>query len=348
MHSFSATYLSNLSIPPDVSVIYGLCAEAKGKQGLWESVQPEVLGALQEQSIISSTESSNRIEGVEVDGNRLKPLVAGKVQPKNRPEEEVLGYKKALDWIHSNAKEIDVSPESIQRLHSIAQAGLIGDAGQWKERNNEIIELKSDGTRQVRFTPPPPEDTVQMISGLCLGYNDCVKNGTYPDLILVASFVFDFLCIHPFRDGNGRISRLLTLLLLYQHGYSVGRYIGLEKIVEDTKDGYYISLKQSSDGWDEQKHSMAPFWKYFLTTVRMAYEQLQNRVAVEGAFQGGKTELIKRTVLSQTTSFKLSDIAGIEKSASKPLIKKVLYQLRDAGLIELEGSGRGSRWRVVK
>lgn len=347
MHSFTASYLNSLKISPAISIIYGLCTEAKGQQGIWKTVQPELLTALQEQSIISSTESSNRIEGVEVDSERLRPLIAGKVNPQNRSEEEVLGYKKALDWVHSNAKSIEISPESIKQLHLLAQSGQISDAGKWKERNNEIIELQSDGRRQIRFVPPPPEEVPSMVSELCLGYNECVNQGTLPDLILIASFVFDFLCIHPFRDGNGRVSRLLTLLLLYQHGYTVGRYISLEKIVEDTKDEYYSSLKGSSAGWHEQAHSLDPFWKYFLTTIRIGYEQLQSRVHVEGAFQGGKTELIKKTILTQTGSFRLSDIFNIEKNVSKPLVKKVLYQLRDEGLIVLHGTGRGAYWKIV-
>ena len=344
MYSFSTTYLEKLGISPSVSIIYGLCAESKGKQELWEQAQPEVLTALQEKAIISSTESSNRIEGVEIDSARLRPLVAGKIAPQSRPEEEVLGYKKTLDWIHSKAKEIEISPEAIQQIHTLAQSGSISDAGQWKKRNNEIIELKPDGSREIRFVPTAPEEVPRMMSELCLGYKDCVSNGRLPDALLVASFVFDFLCIHPFRDGNGRVSRLLSLLLLYQHGYEVGRFISLEKIVEDTKDAYYSSLKASSQGWHKQTHSLEPFWKYFLTTIRIAYEQLGNQVTIEGAFQGGKTELIRKTILAQTGKFKLSDIANIEKIASKPLIKKVLYQMRDENLIQLHGTGRGAYW----
>ena len=348
MHSFSAAYLAKLSISPWVLNTYGLCTEAKGKQDLWKTVQPEVLSAMQQQAIISSTESSNRIEGVQIDSERLKPLVAEKVQPQSRSEEEVLGYKKALDWIHSYADSIEISPESIQHLHLLAQSGTIGDAGKWKKRNNEIIELKPDGSREVRFVPTLPEDVPEMISELCLGYKDCVSNGTLPDVFLIANFVFDFLCIHPFRDGNGRVSRLLTLLLLYQHGYQVGKFISLEKIVEDTKEQYYESLKASSSGWHEQHHDLEPFWKYFLTMIRMAYEQLQNRVVIEGAFQGGKTELVRKTILAQTGKFKLSDIANIEKNASKALIKKVLYQMRDENFVKLHGTGRGAYWSKVE
>lgn len=347
MHSFSANYLKRLSISPSISIIYGLCAEAKGKQGHWKTVRPDIFTELKEQSIISSTESSNRIEGVEVDEQRLRPLIAGKVNPQNRPEEEILGYKNALDWIHRDEKKIDITPETIQELHRLAQSGLIGDAGKWKEKSNEIIELRPDGRRLVRFAPPPPEVIPEMLSQLCLGYRDCVNHGTIPDLVAVAGFVFDFLCIHPFRDGNGRVSRLLTLLLLLQHDYEVGRYISIEKIIEDTKEAYYASLKDSSIGWHEQNHSLEPFWRYFLTTIRTAYDQLENRVAVEDVFKGAKSELIRRTILKQTQNFKLSDIANIENNASKPLIKKVLYQLRDEGLVELHGKGRSAYWRKV-
>lgn len=347
MKSFAPPYLSKLSIPVGTSIIYGLCAEAKGKEGLWQRAKPEVLEALRAQSIISSTESSNRIEGVEVDRERLQPLVQGTITPRDRPEEEVVGYRNALHWIHKEALSIEINPESIQELHRLAQLGSVGDAGKWKSKNNEIIEIYFDGSTSVRFIPLEPELVPSAIQSLCNAYKDAAKNSKLPDLLLIATFVFDFLCIHPFRDGNGRVSRLLTLLLLYQYDYNVGRYVSIEKVIEDSKIEYYNSLQSSSAGWHTSEHNLEPIWNYFVRTVRIAYEQLQNRVEIEGDFYGGKTELIRKAVLRQLTPFSLNDIYSCEKGVSKALVKKVLYQMRAEGLIELEGTGRGAQWRRI-
>ena len=352
MNSFLPSYINSLSIPVGVSIIHGLCAEAKGKERFWTDAEPELLVALQEQSIISSAESSNRIEGVEVEPGRLGPLMSGRVSPRSRPEEEVVGYRNALRYIHSNAKSLEITPELIQELHRLAQSGEISDAGSWKSRNNEIIEISPDGKRSIRFCPPPPELVPHLMTELCLGYRDAVSNARLPDLFLIATFVFDFLCIHPFRDGNGRVSRLLLLLLLYQHDYNVGRYVSLEKIVEDSKVEYYEALKGSSALWHENQHDLTPIWKYILRTVRQAYEQLATKVSLTGLpnrkRRGAKTDLIRSALLGQNTNFTFKAICEREPGFNRALVKKVLYMLRDEGLVELVGKGRGAYWRRVK
>ncbi len=348
MSSFSTNYISKLTIPVGTSIIHGLCAESKGKEDLWSHAQPDMLAVLREESVISSTESSNRIEGVEVDSDRLVPLVSGKALPRDRPEEEIVGYRNALRFIHEHAQTIEITPETVKELHRLAQAGSIADAGDWKTRNNEIIEIHPDGRRSVRFQPPPPDRIPQLMSDLCLGYRSARSNDLLPDLFLAATFVFDFLCIHPFRDGNGRVSRLLFLLLLYQHRYSVGRYISLEKIVEDSREDYYEALKKSSVGWHQQTHDLTPIWTYLLRTVRIAYEQLNARVATIGVTQGGKSDLVRSTILRMPSNFTLKNIASLERGMTQALIRKVLYQLRNEGKVVLIGKGRGATWRVQK
>ena len=168
----------------------------------------------------------------------------------------------------------------------------------------------------------------------------------FPDLLCSASFVFDFLCIHPFRDGNGRVSRLLTLLILYKHNYLVGRYISLERIIESSKESYYQALKQSSNLWHTAQHDIVPFWNYFLGIIKEAYRELAEKVSLQEGYSEGKSELIRQKVLTQMGPFALSDIMRELKSASPQLIKKVLSQLKEEGRLVLAGKGRGARWRV--
>ena len=175
---------------------------------MWKKVRPTVLRALRESAVIQSSESSNRIEGVEVEKQRLIPLVLGQTEPRDRSEEEIVGYRKALNHIHKNYQKIEVVLATILKLHELAQGGLTGDVGEWKERDNEIIEFSASGERSIRFRPTPAGETPKAIEQLCLGFRDVTEHNQLPELISTASFVLDFLCIHPFRDGNGRVSRL--------------------------------------------------------------------------------------------------------------------------------------------
>lgn len=314
-------------------------------QALWKRARPEVLKKLRESAVIQSTESSNRIEGVEVDKNRLIPLVLGNTKPRDRPEEEIAGYRKALNYIHQKHGQLAITPETILKLHAYAQGGMISDAGQWKTRDNDIIEISHQGDRHIRFKPVSAANTPKAMEQLCLGYKDVTRNSALPELISVASFIFDFLCIHPFRDGNGRVSRLLTLLLLYQQGFEVGRYISLEKLVENNKEDYYRVLGESSRGWHEGKHSMLPWWNYFLMIIRSAYQELKERVELS---TDGNTQssVIRQTALSLSTPFNVSEIQSIHPAIDRELIKKVLFKMRDEGHLFPVGKGRGAKWRL--
>ncbi len=345
MNSFSTVALKDISIPVSIGWLLGICMEGKGKQELWYHKKPDVLKTLRELAIIQSAESSNRIEGVTVDAKRLRPILLEGVRPIDRSEEELVGYRKALDWIHSSHQEIFVSPETVQRLHELAQGGFSGDAGKWKNRNNEIIEILPNGERRVRFIPLPPAKVPFAMEQLCLGYRDVCQQDVLPPLLAAGSFVFDFLCIHPFRDGNGRVSRLLTLLLLYQHGYDVGRYISLERIVEESKETYYEALYKSSKDWHKGRHSLFPWWNIFLSVIKQAHSELEKRLTfTEGI---GKTALVRTVVLQTTGRFTMSEIRAQCPTVSTQLVKKVLSELKKEGVIALEGRGRGARWHVI-
>jgi len=344
MKSFDPKRLAGLTIPMGVSWQLGTVMECKGRQELYEKQSPEILRTLRELAIVESTESSNRIEGVTVEPGRLRPLVVGRARPRDRSEQEIVGYRNALNWIHTEPDAISVSPEMIQRMHAIAQAGA-GDAGQWKARDNEIIEVLPDGRRIVRFRPVAAQDTRVAIEQLCLGYRHVTDQDVLPPLLALANFVFDFLCIHPFRDGNGRVSRLLTLLLLYHHGFRVGRYISLERLVEDSKESYYDVLKRSSEGWHEGQHDLVPWWAYFLGIVRSGYREFEERVGAVRAPRGAKTETVRRAILAFPGEFSISDVERACPGVSRDMTRLVLRALQTEKRIVCLGRGRAARWR---
>jgi Fic family protein len=215
--------LAGLAIPIGTGWLLGACMEARGKQDLWIGQKPEVLEVLREQAIIQSAESSNRIEGVTVAANRLRPLVIGRARPRDRSEEELAGYRAALDWIFSRKNRVAITPDVIRRLHALSQGGSSGDAGEWKKRDNEIVEILPGGERSLRFVPVSAKKTPAAMEMLCRRYRAAGDEERVPPLLMVATFVLDLLCIHPFRDGNGRVSRLATSFLLQSQGFQVAR-----------------------------------------------------------------------------------------------------------------------------
>src|SRR5665648_529544 len=322
MLSLNPDALAELSIPVGTGWLLGACMEARGKQDLWIRQKPEVLAALREQAIIQSVESSNRIEGVTIAPARLRPVVLGNATPRDRSEEELASYRQALDWIFSRQRRVPLTPAVIQRLHALAQGGFSGDAGAWKQRDNEAV------------------------AALCLSYREIGDDQRLPPLLVVATFVLDLLCIHPFRDGNGRVSRLTATLLLQSSGFQVARYISLERIVEESKDQYYRALAECSEGWHEGRNAVVPWWNYFLDVLRRAYDELELQMGSVEA-RPAKSDLVRRAVLAQVEQFTLGDLAAQVPAASPQLIKKVLAGMKHQGTVRLLSRGRGARWEVV-
>ena len=320
MLSLQPDKLARVSIPISTGWLLATCMEAKGKQDLWTRQKPEVLGVLREQAIIQSAESSNRIEGVTVAADRLVPIVMGRSKPRDRSEEEVVGYRKALNWIFSRKRSVPIEPRTILHFHALAQGGASGDAGKWKTRDNEIVEFLASGERRVRFVPTPAKEAPDAVRRLCVAYGDALADDRIPPLVTVATFAFDFLCIHPFRDGNGRVSRMLTTLLLEQQGFVVARYVSLERRVEESKADYYEILRQCSQGWHAGKNEIVPWWNYFLSTLRRAYGEFARQVESASA-PAGKTELIRQVVEQQVGPFTLAEIRGQCPAVSDQLIK---------------------------
>ena len=321
-------------------------AEYKGKQELYMRQSPQVLKALFEIALIESAESSNRIEGVTVDRHRLKPLIIGHSRPRDRSEEEVAGYRKALDLIHTKHTSLDIAPETIKELHRLSH-GESGDAGEWKKKNNEIIRRNPDGTIDVVFKPLEALLVPKAIQESCTAYKHSIDQLKYPDLYAVSCLILDFLCIHPFRDGNGRVSRLLTLLALYHHGYDVGRYISIERIVEQSKETYYESLHKSSLRWHEAKHDTSPWLHYFLGTIKSAYKEFEQRAGSIKSPKGAKTEIIKQTIQNQHGEFSISDIERLCPGISRDMIRLVLRQLKHEKESTCLGKGQSAKWKRI-
>ena len=350
MLTLSSSRLTNLSLPLGTSWLLAACMEAKGKQELWTRQKPEVLAVLGERAMIQSVESSNRIEGVTVPPNRLRPVVLGKARPRDRSEEELSGYRRAIDWILSRKGSVTMTAGVIRKLHEYAQGGSIlggkGDAGEWKRRDNEIVEILPSGNRTVRFVPASAKATPALIDDLCRSYHEACENGQVPPLLLAATFVFDFLCIHPFRDGNGRVSRLLTTLLLQSQGFQVARYISLERLVEESKEDYYRVLGECSGGWHQGRNDILPWWNYVLGVVRSAYQEFETQVTM-AKVRPAKGEMVRRIVLEQAGEFTLADLSAQLPIASPQLIKRGLSELKGEGRVRLTGRGRGATWRVI-
>jgi len=339
--------LADISIPVSTGWLLGSCMEARGKQDLWIRQKPEVLEVLREQAMIQSAESSNRIEGITVSPERLRPVIQGKVQPQDSSEEELLGYRRALNWIFTRRRAVEITPAVIQRLHSFSQSATTGDAGEWKSRDNEIIEILPNGERRVLFVPISARETPDAMVTLCRNYRTINNEELLPPLLSVATFIFDLLCIHPFRDGNCRVSRLATTLMLESHGFIVPRFISLERLIEETQDDYYQVLSRCSEGWHEGANEILPWWNYLLRTIRRAYQEFEQKIESAEA-RPAKSELVRQTVLDQVEEFTLADLKTLLPAVSPQLIKKVLANLKESGQVRLQGRGRGARWEVVR
>ena len=346
MMTFRGGRLGGYALPPGTVWLLTEIAEARGRQELYTRQTPKLLEALRQTALIQSAESSNRIEGVTVDAKRLKPLVLSDVRPRDRSEEEVQNYRKALDLIHKSARDLDLSRETCLRLHGIIQEGA-GDAGQFKRVDNEIVEMRPGQPPVVRFRALAAAATPAGIDELGRSYRHAIDQERVQPLVAVAGAVLDFLCIHPFRDGNGRVSRLLTLLLLYHHGYEVGRYISLERLAEDSKEDYYEALRRSSQGWHDGSHDLLPWLDHFLSIVRRAYRDFAQRADRLMAGRGAKTTLLRAAIASFTGEFSAADLHHAVPGVSLDMVRRVLAQEQRARRVRCVVRGRDARWTRV-
>lgn len=332
------------TIPASTSWYLADLGEARGKQELFTKQAPQKLKVLREHALIESAVSSNRIEGVTVDQARVATVIFGKSLLRDRDEEEVRGYRDALKLIHEQGAKLRVSEDSIRQLHKITRGDIWG-AGKYKEQDSDIIEKFPDGRERVRFKAVAAAKTSAYMKQLVVLWERGQRERWVHPLIALAAFNLDFLSIHPFRDGNGRVSRLLLLLQCYHLGFEVGRYISIERLIEENKERYYETLEQSSRGWHEGKHDAWPYVNYLLYILKSAYKEFEERVGRTVSPRGAKTELITAAVGRFAGAFRVSDIQRQCPGVSVDLVRQVLKNLRSSGRVKCLGRGQSAEWQ---
>ncbi len=349
MNSFDPGVLEAQTISPALLAAVRQIGEYRGREQLYADRAPQVLETLREAAIIASTESSNRIEGVEAPKDRIEELVVRRSRPRNRPEQEIAGYRDVLETIHANWMNMPFTASLVLQLHRDLYKFVPGRGGRWKTAPNKIEERLADGTVRVRFDPVPPHLTPSAMERLHERLDVEWEAGSSDRLLLIGAYVLDFLCIHPFLDGNGRMARLLTLLLLYRAGYNVGRYVSLEQVIEETREGYYEALFESSQGWHESSHTLLPWWEYLLGVgVLAAYRRLDERLEGITTRRGAKQQMVEAAIRRLPPTFRHADVARACPGVSRPTIQRALRKLRDSGEIELVSRGRDAAWRKVE
>jgi Fic family protein len=346
MMSFRLERLTHLQLSMYTVQLIAKINEYKGKQELYKHQAPELLESLREISTIQSTEASNRIEGIVITDQRLSSLMKQKSTPRNRSEAEIAGYRDVLATIHASYEAIPVQSSVILQLHRDLYRFTPSQGGRWKQSDNVIEEKLPSGERIIRFQPISAFETPRAMESLCTEYHRLMQSEEVDQLVMIAAFILDFLCIHPFHDGNGRMARLLTLLLLYQAGYEVGRWISLEQIIEESKESYYESLKKSSANWHSGDHTLKFWMEYLFGTILAAYKELENRMHFIEQKRGNKSKRVEEFILHVIGYFTKRDIRRACPDIGEATINRVLVSLRDHGKIETVGKGRGAKWRL--
>ena len=320
--------------------------EYKGRQELIATRHADVLQNLVEIAKIQSTESSNKIEVIYTSDERLKKIVLDKTTPHSRDEYEIAGYRDVLNTIHENYEHIPIKPALLLQLHRDMykfEETRIG--GSWKSSENRIEEVDKDGNRKVRFQPVSAFETPEAMERLCRAYQEILSDAQVDPLLVIPMFILDFLCIHPFLDGNGRMSRLLTLLLLYKNGYYVGRYISIEKLIETTKDGYYDALQASSAEWHEGSNDYMPFVTYMLGVITAAYREFMERTELVEEQKVSKPERIEEMLKKKFGTFTKTEIQKEFPNIGQATIQRTLSKLQKENKIIKIGGGRYTKYR---
>ncbi len=342
MRSFDYSILKNKTWDNEILGLVAQIHEYKGRQELYLRQKPEELDRLVEIAKIQSTEASNEIEGIQTTNTRLKQLVADKTAPRNRDEEEIMGYRDVLNTIHENYEYIPIRANYILQLHrDLFRYSKKGIGGHFKNTQNYISATDSEGNEFVLFTPVTPYETPPAVDAICESYNRVIDTQEIDALLLTPVFIHDFLYIHPFNDGNGRMSRLLTTLLLYKSGYVIGKYISLESKIAKNKNLYYDALEACQRGWYENQEDPAPFIKYLLRTILAAYRDFEDRVDLVSE-KLPAVEVVRRAVYGKIGKFTKRDIMELCPTIGKTSVENSIKQLVDRGVLVKHGSGRST------
>ena len=348
MREFNYSAIKEQKWDSDILGLIAAIYKEAGKQELCLKQQPEVLEKLVEIAKIQSTEASNAIEGIVTTSTRIKQLVEEKTTPRNRDEQEIAGYRDALNIIHESFDAIPITRNYILQLHKILYSHMNNPmAGQTKNVQNYISASYPDGHTEILFTPLAPYETPEALDRICEEYNRAIGNFEIEPLIAISVFIHDFLCIHPFNDGNGRMSRLLTTLLLYRNGFFVGKYISLEAKIAKSKDLYYDALGASQHGWHESSEDAVPFIKYILGTILAAYKDFEDRFSiVEEKLPA--IEMVRKATLQKIGRFTKQDIRELCPSLSVSSIEGALRKMVAEDEIKREGSGKATCYYRIR
>ena len=344
MREFNYLKLMELSLPVNIYHTIAKIHEYKGKQELYVKNYPDVLDKMIDVAKIQSTKSSNAIEGIYTNDARLNELMNKKAEPRNRNEEEIAGYRHVLDIIHENYTYIEFNKNDILTLHNqLYSYSYVNYKGKFKTLDNTVMEVDALGNRKVRFQPVSSFETENYFDKMVEAYRKALKENI-PTLILIPVLIHDFLYIHPFDDGNGRMSRLLTLLLLYKFGYFVGRYISIDMLIEESKESYYEELKRSSEKWHTGENDEIPFIRYMLGVLLKAYEECDDRFNLIGNEKLTSPERVLSVIQRSLEPLSKKDIMILCPDISQRTIERALKELYDNSKIKQVGSGRSIKY----
>ena len=345
MRSFDYNKKWEKLLTPGIVALLSQIHEFKGEQSLFIEAKADTLTQLVEIAKIQSTEASNKIEGIYTSDDRLKAIVKDKTTPKTRNEREIAGYRDVLNTIHENHDHIPIRPNIILQLHrDLYKFEGYDIGGKYKAADNIIEEEDAEGNKHIRFQPMAAWETPEAIENLCDEFNKAIDSQKIDPLLLIPMFILDFLCVHPFNDGNGRMSRLLTLLLLYQSGFIVGKYISLEKIIEDSKETYYEVLQDSSVNWHEGKNDYRPFVNYMLGVIIRAYRDFESRVELVTDPSISKADRISEIIRNHIGPITKSELLKMNPDISDTTVQRALADLLKSNKIIKIGGGRYTKY----
>lgn len=345
MRKFDYSFLNNGLLPASLVSLTANISALKTMAGIRKEEYAQVFTELEAVAKIQSIKSSNAMEGIVTSDERIAAIVNQNSAPLNHNEAEIAGYRDALNEIHLGFEHIDFRERDILRLHEIMMS-LAGYeyGGQYKTDDNVILEVDADGYRRVRFRPTPTKETPKAMEQLELAYMEARSDANINQLLLIPCVILDFLCIHPFRDGNGRMSRLLSLLLLYKNGFDSGKYVSFEEQINNYKDYYYEALRQSSDGWETNENSYFPFMENFLSILYLCYKELDKRFAVVHGKRITKRARIEAVILNSLTPLSKAEICKILPDVSPTTVEAVLGAMVKSGAVKRIGASRSARY----
>lgn len=345
MRKFDYSFLDNGLLPANLINLTGVIYSLKTGAEIRKDEYGKIFTELEKIAKVQSVKSSNAIEGIVTSDKRIKEIVNQSSKPLNHNESEIAGYRDALNQIHLNFEDIDFNENTILRLHEIMMSYSGYEyAGKYKIDDNLIIEEDKEGNRKIRYKPVPAKETQKAMEQLVLAYMDASNNSNINQLLLIPCVILDFLCIHPFKDGNGRISRLLSLLLLYKNGFDAGKYVSFEEQINNNKGYYYETLRKSSIGWDTNENTYVPFIQSFLSTLYMCYKELDKRFNVVNSNRITKKARIEATVLNSLTAISKAEICNVLPDVSPSTVEAVLGTMVKKGRIQIIGNGKNTRY----